>query len=142
MCLSNEPEYDPVAVNRKLARVAKGPARLPVESFVCSSCVQRILLMPVDKLKEAAARAEQRGEMGKVAILNSYLEEVSDEGSDIMARSAIGSRRTRSLRNEEKPVRQAQKHKRASLRQAVKHQSGVSLPRSSGVANAEPQKGV
>lgn len=112
------------------------------DAHICSSCVQKILLMPVDRLREAAVIAERKGLTEKAEILNSYLEEVADEGDYNMARGAIGNRRTRSLRNEEKPARQAQKRKRASLRQAHSHQSGVSLPRSSGVANAEPQKGV
>ena len=108
------------------------------EAHICASCVQKILLMPVDKLREAAVLAEQKGFTEKAEILNSYLEEIADEGDNNLARGTVGGRRVRGVRNEKESARQAQKHKRASLRQAVKHQSGVPVSRSSRVANAEP----
>ena len=108
------------------------------DAHVCSSCVQKILFMPMDKIREAAVLAEQKGFTEKAEILNSYLEGFEDERTDIVAKSVVRGRRTRSLRDEKRPARQVAKHQRASLRQAVKHQSGVPVSRSSRVANAEP----
>ena len=108
------------------------------EAHICSLCVQKILLMPVDKLRDAAVLAEQKGFTEKAEILNSYLEEVTDEGDNDLARGAVGGRRVRGVRNEKESARQAQKHKRSSLRQAVQHKPGVPFSRLGGMVDAEP----
>ena len=42
-CGKPEPGYSVSETNLKLKRVAKGPARLLVESFICSRCIQKML---------------------------------------------------------------------------------------------------
>ena len=87
------------------------------EGSICSGCVQKVLLMDLDKLKQAYALAQERGFTEKAEIIGSYLEEIDDENQSV-ERSSVGSRRVRSLRHEEKLTRQAAKDKRLPVRQA------------------------
>ena len=88
------------------------------EGSICSGCVQKVLLMDLDKLKQAYALAVEKGYTTKAEIIGSYLEEIDDEGNQSVERSSVGSRRVRSLRHEEKLTRQAAKDKRLPVRQA------------------------
>ena len=49
------------------------------DAHVCSSCVQKILFMSMDKIREAAVIAEQKGLTEKAKVLNEYLEHLTEE---------------------------------------------------------------
>lgn len=76
------------------------------EGHVCAQCGQKILSMSKEQLKQAHMLAVEKGNTEKAEILESYMEEVFDnERNNPMARRSLGSRRSRGLRHEKKPVR-------------------------------------
>jgi len=97
------------------------------EGHVCSLCLQKVLSMNQEQLKQVHALAVEKRETTKAEILESYLEETTDEGSNAVERGIVRGRRVRSLRHEKESIRQAQKRKRFPLRQVDEHQPGLSL---------------
>jgi len=98
------------------------------EGHICSSCLQKILLLSAERLREAHAMALQRGNIGKAEILESYMEEVfENDGGDAMARRSFGGRRVRRVRHEKEPARPAQARSRFPIRQTHQHEPGLSL---------------
>ena len=82
--------------------------------------------MNEQQLKQALALAVEKGLTAKAEILESHLEEITDERDSEVGRGLVRSRRLRSLRHEKKSARQAQKRARFPVRQTDPQQPGVS----------------
>jgi len=86
------------------------------EGYICAACVQKILLMTEDQLRQAYALAVEKGYTEKAEILESYMEEIFDEGNNVVAGSTKRSGRFGGVRYQKKPARPAAERKRISLR--------------------------
>jgi hypothetical protein len=84
---------------------------------ICAACVQKILLMNEEQLKKAHALAVEQGYTAKAEILESYMEDIVDEGNNTVERGSVRGRPARSLRHEKKPARSSQKRERLPFRQ-------------------------
>jgi len=87
------------------------------EGHICSSCVQKVLLMNEEQLKRAHALAVEKGCTEKAEILGAYMEEIHDnEGNNNVERGSSRGRHIRGLRNQKKSARPAEKRKGFSFR--------------------------
>ena len=88
--------------------------RMEPEACVCSDCAQRIILFPIDKLKDAYDSAIDKGMTEKAEYLDRYLEEVSNEQGESKNRK-FSDRRGFMRTSRYQPKRPFKTKKRARL---------------------------
>lgn len=70
-CGKEEPGYDVVAINRKLKRIAKGPAGRQVEEFLCSRCVQKLVDTVEEEKENVPEASKARGNLVRKGFVRS-----------------------------------------------------------------------